>query len=113
MDKKSTPALGVMTTGLYDDSRSFRVACDCHDSSHDVDVWIEVEPDGETREVTVTFYRELDTPFWESGFNRFREAWQILVHGRSRFSGTLIVRAETAETLCDAIRSSIDVLNKK
>jgi len=113
MDKKSTPALGIMTTGEYEDSRSFRVACDCHDNSHDVDVWIEVEPDTETRDITVTFYRELDTPFWESGFNRFREAWRILVHGRSRFSGSLIVREETAQTLCDAIRSSIDVLNKK
>jgi hypothetical protein len=113
MDKKSTPALGIMTTALYDDARSFRVACDCHDNSHDVDVWIEVEPDGETREITVTFYRELDTPFWESGFNRFREAWNILVHGRSRFSGSLIVRAETAETLCDAIQSSIRVLRDR
>jgi hypothetical protein len=112
MDKKSTPALGIMSTGEYGDSRSFRVACDCHDNSHDVDLWIEVEPDGETRDITVTFYRELDTPFWESGFNRFREAWQILVHGRSRFSGSLIVREETAQTLCDAIQRSIRLLRE-
>jgi hypothetical protein len=113
MDKKSTPALGVMATDIWDDSRSFRVACNCHDNAHDVDVCIEVEPDRETRDITVTFYRELDTPFWESGFNRFREAWNILVHGRSRFSGALIVRAETAETLCDAIRSSVESLKTK
>ncbi len=112
MDKKSTPALGIMTTGLYDDSRSFRVACDCHDNGHDVDVWIEIEPESDTREITVTFYREMETPWWESGFNRFREAWNILRHGRSRFSGTLIVRSKTAETLCEAIRSSIDILQK-
>jgi hypothetical protein len=112
MDKKSTPALGVMTTGIWDDARSFRVACDCHSNDHDVDVWIEVEPDGETRDITVTFYRELDTPWWESGFNRFREAWRILRHGRSRFSGSLIVRAETAETLCDAIQRSIQLLRR-
>jgi hypothetical protein len=113
MDKNSTPALGIMTTNIFADSRSFRVACDCHDRDHDVDVWIEVEPDTETRDITVTFYRELDTPWWESGFNRFREAWQILVHGRSRFSGSLIVREETAQTLCDAIRSSCDILKTK
>jgi hypothetical protein len=112
MDKNSTPALGIMTTGVYDNSRSFRVACDCHSNEHDVDVWIEVEPDAETREITVTFYRELDTPFWESGFNRFQEAWQILIHGRSRFSGALIVREETAQTLCDAIQRSIQLLGK-
>ena len=102
-----------MTTAVYPDCRSFRVACDCHDSDHDVDVWIEVASDPDVSSVTVTFYRELDTPWWESGFNRFREAWQILVHGRSRFSGTLIMREETAKTLCDAIRSSCDLLNTK
>ena len=101
-----------MTTAIYNDARSVRVACDCHDSSHDVDVWIEAEPDLETGEITVTFYRELDTPFWEQGFNRFREAWRILVYGRSRFSGSLIVRAETAQHLCDAIQSSIQLLKK-
>ena len=107
------PSRGIMTTGVYDGARTFRVACDCHDNTHDVDVWIEVETEKDMPEVTVTFYRELDTPFWESGFNRFREAWRILVHGRSRFSGALIMQAETAETLCDAIQSSIKKLKNK
>jgi len=112
MIKESAPALGIMTTASYADARAFRVACDCHSNEHDVDVWIEVEPDADTRDITVTFYRELDTPWWESGFNRFREAWQILRHGRSRFSGSLIVGAETAQHLCDAIQSSIQHLKK-
>ena len=112
MDKKSAPALGIMTTANYPDARAFRVACDCHSNEHDVDVWIEVEPDSETRDITVTFYRELDTPWWESGFNRFTEAWQILRHGRSRFSGSLIIQAETAHHLCDAIQSSVQQLKK-
>ena len=112
MDTKSAPALGIMTTAVYDNARAFRVACDCHSNEHDVDVWIEVEPDAETRDITVTFYRDLDTPWWESGFNRFREAWNILRHGRSRFSGSLIIRTETAQHLCDAIQSSIQCLKK-
>ena len=102
-----------MTTGVYDSAQTFRVACDCHDNAHDVDVWIEVETEKGLDEITVTFYRELDTPFWEKGFNRFREAWNILVHGRSRFSGSLIMQAETAETLCDAIRSAVEKLKNK
>jgi hypothetical protein len=107
MTKKSQPLQGIMKTSEYDDAVSFRVACDCHDNLHDVDVWIEVERDDEIHEITVTFYRELDTPFWETGFNRFREAWNILVHGRSRFSGSLIMRAEAADSLCSAIQTSI------
>jgi len=113
MTEKTLPARGIMTTGVYDGAQTFRVACDCHDNSHDVDVWIEVETEKEVHEITVTFYRELDTPFWEKGFNRFREAWRILVHGRSRFSGSLIMQAETAETLCDAIRSTVEKLKNK
>jgi hypothetical protein len=107
------PAQGIMTTGVYDDARSFRVACDCHDNEHDVDVWIEVETEKEVPEITVTFYRELDTPWWEQGFNRFREAWNILVHGRSRFSGALIMQAEAADNLCNAIQTSIQRLQQK
>ena len=102
-----------MKTSEYDDAVSFRVACDCHDNNHDVDVWIEVEKDDEVHEITVTFYRELDTPWWEKGFNRFREAWRILVHGRSRFSGSLIMRPEAADSLCAAIQTSIQRLQKK
>ena len=113
MTKKTLPARGIMTTGVYDGARAFRVACDCQDNAHDVDVWIEVETEKDVNEVTVTFYRELDTPFWEPGFNRLREAWRILVHGRSRFSGSLIIGAETAETLCDAIRSTVEELKHK
>ena len=113
MNTENQPALNIMKTAEYDDAVSFRVACDCHDNAHDVDVWIEVEKDDEVHEITVTFYRELDTPWWETGFNRFREAWQILVHGRSRFSGSLIMRAEAADNLCAAIQTSIQRLQKK
>ena len=107
------PLRNIMKTGEWPDTKCYRVACECHDNQHDLDVWIELEPDPEVNEITVTFYRELDTPFWEKGFNRFREAWNILVHGRSRFSGSLIVRTETAQHLCDAIQSSIQLLQKK
>ena len=104
---KLQPLQGIMKTAEYQDAVSFRVACDCHDNNHDVDVWIEVEKDDEVHEITVTFYRELDTPWWETGFNRFREAWRILVHGRSRFSGSLVMRPEAADHLCEAIQTSI------
>ena len=107
MTTRTEPLQGIMKTGEYSDSVSFRVACDCHDNAHDVDVWIEVEAEKDVSEVTVTFYRELDTPWWEAGFNRFREAWNILVHGRSRFSGAVIMRAEAADHLCAAIQTSI------
>ena len=102
----------IMKTGEWSDADAYRVACECHSSDHDLDVWVEVESDQEVNEITLTLYKELYTPVWESGFNRFREAWQILVHGRSRFSGSLIIRSETAQHLCDAIQTQIARLRR-
>jgi hypothetical protein len=109
---KNTPAKMIMQTGEWPDGDCYRVACECHDSDHDLKVWIESESDPEVQEVTLTFYKELETPFWESGFNRFREAWRILRHGRSRFSGTIILTQDVAENLLATIQRSIDRLEK-
>jgi len=107
---KNTPAKMIMKTGEWPDADAYRVACECHDSDHDLTVWIESESDPEVREVTLTFYKELETPWWESGFNRFREAWRILVYGRSRFSGTIILKQDVAQNLINTIQNSINRL---
>jgi len=109
---KNTPAKMIMQTGEWPDADAYRVACECHDHDHDLTVWIESESDAETREITLTFYKELQTPFWESGFNRFREAWRILAHGRSRFSGTIILKQDVAQNLIRTIQHSIDRLSQ-
>jgi hypothetical protein len=109
---KNTPAKMIMKTGEWPNADCYRVACECHDHDHDLDVWIESESDAEDREITLTFYKELETPFWESGFNRFREAWRILVHGRSRFSGTIILKQDVAQNLINTIQHSIDRLER-
>jgi hypothetical protein len=107
---ENTPAKMIMQTGEWPDGECYRVACECHDSDHDLTVWIESESDPEVREITLTFYKELDTPWWGSGFNRFREAWRILRHGRSRFSGTIILKQDVAQNLIRTIQNSIDRL---
>jgi len=109
---KNTPAKMIMQTGEWPNADCYRVACECHDHDHDLDVWIESESDPEVREVTLTFYKELDTPWWKSGFNRFREAWRILVHGRSRFSATIILKQDVAQNLINTIQHSINRLER-
>jgi hypothetical protein len=109
---QNIPAKMIMKTGEWPAADCYRVACECHDHDHDVTVWIESESDPEVREITLTFYKELDTPWWESGFNRFREAWRILRHGRSRFSGTIILKQDVAQNLIRTIQRSIDRLSQ-
>ena len=103
----------IMQTGEWPDADCYRVACDCHHNDHDLDVWIEVERDTEVQEITLTFYKELYTPVWERGFNRFREALRILFTGSSRMAGTIILKRDVAQNLINTIQHSIDRLEKQ
>ena len=103
----------IMQTGDWPDADAYRVACDCHHNDHDLDVWIEVESDKAVREITLTFYKELYTPMWERGFNRFREAFRILFTGSTRVAGTIILKQDVAQNLLNNIQRSIDRLEKR
>lgn len=102
-----------MKTGEWSDADCYRVACDCHHSDHDLDVWIEVENDKEVNDVTLTFYKELHTPVWQRGFNRFREAFRILFTGSTRVAGTIILKRDVAQNFIDTVQRSIDRLDEK
>ena len=112
MSKTAIPARGIMSTGSWDYADSYRIACDCTDNRHDIDVWIEVEPDNEIRAITLLLYCELETPWWEQGFNRLQEAWRVLTQGHSKFQGSLVMNQETAENFLNALERSLQRLKK-
>lgn len=103
----------IMKSGEWKDADAYRIACDCHSRDHDLDVWIELEEDTDTNDVTLTFYKEMYTPFWSKGFNRVREALRVLFLGYSRHEGSIIMRREVAENFLNAVQSSIDRLDKR
>ncbi len=111
--KTQTPATGIMQTSEYKDSRSFRIACMCHDSAHDVDAWIDVSPESDgLQAINVGFYIETETPWWADGFSRIRLAWDILVHGRHTQGHTLMLNEQTALNFADALLKSIGDFSK-
>jgi hypothetical protein len=110
---KNPPVKNIMKTGEWQDADAYRVACDCHDHGHDLDVWIELETDKDTKDITVTLYKELYSPVWESGFNRVREAFRLLFTGSTRVAGSIIMRREVANNFLDAVKSSIERLDAK
>lgn len=110
---KNLPARNIMKTGEWSDADAYRVACECHSSDHDLDVWIEVEADKEVNEITLTLYKELYTPVWESGFNRFREALRLLFTGSTRVAGTIILKRDVAQNFLDAVQASVNRLDQK
>ena len=110
---KNLPVRNIMKTGEWLDADAYRVACECHAHEHDLDAWIEVEHDGETQDVTVTLYKELYSPVWEPGFNRFREALRLLFTGSTRVAGSIIMHRGVAQNFIDVVQSSINRLDDK
>ena len=109
---QQTPAEGIMSTGSWKDTRSFRVACDCHSTDHDVNAWIEVGTDHEHRTVDIEFFVEGTTPFWTQGFSRIRAAWRMLVYGYHQEEHHLILKGQVARNFVSALDSSIQELEK-
>jgi hypothetical protein len=110
---QNLPAKMIMKTGEWPDADCYRVACDCHDADHDLDVWIEVESDAEVRDVTLTFYKKLYSPVWKSGFNRFREAVRLLFTGTTEVQGTIILKKDVAQNFINVVQRSINQLDQK
>lgn len=113
MDTDSLPVKNIMRTGDYCDAHAFRVACDCHSNQHDLDVWIEVKPDTDCSDITLTFYKDIYVPFWKTGYNRLLEAWRVLFTGYATRQGDFIMDKTTARQLCATIERSIQDLERK
>jgi hypothetical protein len=107
------PSRNIMNTGRWQDSQSYRVACDCGDHRHDVTMWIELEPDADIKSVTATFYVEGESPAWRTGWNRWRAIWNLLWHGRHTVEHALILDQESAMNLARALEQSVRTLTSE
>lgn len=104
------PAQGIMLDSVYDDSKSYTIACDCHDGNHQVHMWIELDSDQDINLVNMTFYVNTTTPFWKQGFSRVRAAWDILVHGYREDQHTLLLSKQAALNVADTITQVVKEL---
>ena len=111
--KYQKPAEGIMSLLASDKAKSFRIACDCIDYEHQADMWVEVDSDKEVKNIQISFFVNTWTPFWDKRFNRFKAAWDVLVHGVHRQEHHVILRRQAAENLVGAINQSIKELGEK
>ena len=109
--KKQKPAEGIMKTHDFDDVKGFRVACQCSDSSHDILTWVEIEKDNP--EVTVSFFTESKIPFWKEGFNRFKYALKLIIHGTYESENHTIMSKQQAINFAHALIDSVKELENK
>lgn len=108
--KAETPARGISKTGEWGDYVSYRVDCACSDDSHAVNAWIEAKEDSEMGHVDVEFQVSTITPVWS--VNRWRAIWELLTRGHHRGSHTLILEAQAAVNFAEAIKESVQRLEK-
>ena len=64
--KEETPALGIMKTGEFGDSKFYKVVCGCGQPDHDIDFEVEADETG----VNVNTYVTAKTDYWSEAVKK-------------------------------------------
>lgn len=108
--KSQTPAEGIMLQKDWGKAKSYTVACDCGDHEHNVHMWVEVAPEQDVQDVTLTFYVQTTNSWWDK--NRWQQIWEILTKGYTKNEATVILSKQAALNLSTVIRNSVNELAK-
>jgi hypothetical protein len=99
--KSETPAKGILKRNNYGNSMLYQVACECGDSNHDHNLWVEAD-DGN---ITVTIYTTAKSKWWE--INRWRKIWTLITKGYIEYEASLIIDKQVALNYADVLKSAI------
>ena len=110
--KRNKPLLQIMQVDDWPDWKRFRVACECTDPRHDLDMGIIVEPEPEVHTVNLEFYIRGQSPTWSTGWNRWRAMWQLLTRGKIELEHHVILSTEGAKNVIGAIAGSIEQIEQ-
>ena len=101
-----------MMTGDYSHCRSYTVSCSCHNATHDLDVWIDVEREDDIRNVDVSFYVTMQMPWWKGRLYRLRAAIRLLFTGELEMEVTNSMDAQTAKNFAEALLRDVEHFEK-
>jgi hypothetical protein len=99
--KAETPAQGILKRNDYGDSMCYQVACECGDSNHDHNVWVEADDSN----VTVTIYTTVKSKWWK--LNRWQKIWQLLTKGYVEYEADIIMNKQVALNYANVLQSAI------
>ena len=100
--KAQIPAEGILKTNEWGDSKVYRVVCECTDSQHDHNVWVEADD----HEISVTIYATVKSNFWSK--SRWYHMWSLLSKGYVDTETTLIMRRQGALNYAETLKSAIE-----
>ena len=95
------PAEGILKTNEWGDSKVYRVVCECTDSQHDHNVWVEADD----HEISVTIYATVKSNFWS--VTRWHHIWSLLSKGYVDTETTLIMRKQGALNYAETLKSAM------
>jgi hypothetical protein len=98
--KAQTPAEGILLHKDFGDAKSYTVPCDCGDTNHTHNVWIESDECG----VTVTTYTTQKTKWWE--LNRWQVIWTLLTKGYVEYEASLIMSKQQAFNYAETLKKA-------
>lgn len=111
--KYQKPAQGIMLQGDYENSKNFKVECECSSEDHSVFMWIEVAEDKDIPEIEVSFYVKTWTPLWGGWRDRLKAVYQILFKGLHRQEHHMILNQQSALNFAETIKQTIKEIQDK
>ena len=96
-----TPAEGILKTNEWGDSKVYKIICECTDSQHDHNLWIEADD----HEISVTIYATVKSNFWSK--TRWHHIWSLLTNGYVDTETTLIMRKQGALNYAETLKLAI------
>ena len=95
------PAEGIMKTNDWGDSKVYRVACSCHDETHNHNVWIEADD----CDIVVTVYTTGKTNFWSK--TRWYHIWTLLTNGYIDTESSVHMNRQQAVNYAETLKLAI------
>lgn len=107
------PAEGISRGKTWPDAHTYKVECDCGDSDHAIDAWVEIDGGKDIPDVTVSFYIKSCLPVWDKKFSRIRTAISVLFGGTAEREHHIIMNQQVATNFLSALDCSIKELEAK
>jgi hypothetical protein len=95
------PAEGIMKTNDWGDSRVYRIACNCHDETHNHNMWVEADD----CDIQVTIYTTGKTNWWSK--TRWHHIWTLLTKGYIDTESSVHLTKQQALNYAETLKSAI------
>jgi hypothetical protein len=96
------PAQGILKRNDWGDAMAYQVVCECGDSNHDHNVWIEAED----HNITVTTYTQQKSKWWS--MNRWQTMWILLTRGYVEYEASMIMTQQQAINYAETLKKAVE-----